>query len=429
MIRIEKIEIVEFRGIRKLTLSLDRKNFGIAGPNGTGKSGIVDAIEFALTGNITRLGGAGTAEISVRAHAPHVDSAKNPEKAVVRLTAQVPNLGKPLLIERSVKAASTPTLTPDNEQTRAVLAQLETHPEFALSRREIVKYILTPAGERSKDVQILLRLDQIEKTRASLQRIANDTRKEHTRAQADDARARSGFFQHVGTQTTKKADLLAAVNERRALLNLENLADLTPEISIKEGVVAGSGKRQIRARLSKASTLAELASYREYAKTFESESLKANTDDVASLMAKLTADPTILKGFRQKVLVEQGLELIDDEACPLCDAAWDLDELKVHLQEKLNKATAATAVLLKLGEAIEPITTNLENVAIAARKVVQACEHVDPKIDSKTLSDFASACDTDRVIFEKLETDPSLIPDATAALKRLINPIPIAAKM
>ncbi|HZL31582.1 MAG TPA: ATP-binding protein [Pseudolabrys sp.] len=55
MIRIETIEIVEFHGIRNLTLSLNKKNFGICGPNGTGKSGVVDAIEFALTGNITRL--------------------------------------------------------------------------------------------------------------------------------------------------------------------------------------------------------------------------------------------------------------------------------------------------------------------------------------------------------------------------------------
>ena len=47
MIQIEKIEIVEFRGIRNLTLDLKRKSFGIAGPNGTGKSGVVDAIEFA----------------------------------------------------------------------------------------------------------------------------------------------------------------------------------------------------------------------------------------------------------------------------------------------------------------------------------------------------------------------------------------------
>ena len=57
MIRLESIEIEEFRGIKKLQIDLRRKNFGICGPNGTGKSGVVDFIEFALTGNITRLSG------------------------------------------------------------------------------------------------------------------------------------------------------------------------------------------------------------------------------------------------------------------------------------------------------------------------------------------------------------------------------------
>ena len=48
MIRIEKISVHEFRGIRDLTLDLKGQNFAACGPNGTGKSGIVDAIEFAL---------------------------------------------------------------------------------------------------------------------------------------------------------------------------------------------------------------------------------------------------------------------------------------------------------------------------------------------------------------------------------------------
>ena len=55
MIQIEAIRIREFRGIRELKLKLDRKNFGICGPNGTGKSGVVDTIEFPLNGNISRL--------------------------------------------------------------------------------------------------------------------------------------------------------------------------------------------------------------------------------------------------------------------------------------------------------------------------------------------------------------------------------------
>jgi predicted ATP-dependent endonuclease of OLD family len=85
MIRIEKIHIHEFRGIRELILDLKGQNFAACGPNGTGKSGIVDAIEFALSGNISRLSGAGTGGLSVKAHGPHVDSRNKPEVAFVTL--------------------------------------------------------------------------------------------------------------------------------------------------------------------------------------------------------------------------------------------------------------------------------------------------------------------------------------------------------
>ena len=43
MIRIETVRIHEFRGIRDITLNFAGVNFAACGPNGTGKSGIVDA--------------------------------------------------------------------------------------------------------------------------------------------------------------------------------------------------------------------------------------------------------------------------------------------------------------------------------------------------------------------------------------------------
>ena len=75
MIRAKSITVNEFRGIRNITLNLDGKNFAVCGPNGTGKSGIVDALEFALTGNISRLSGSGTGGLSVKEHGPQIGRA------------------------------------------------------------------------------------------------------------------------------------------------------------------------------------------------------------------------------------------------------------------------------------------------------------------------------------------------------------------
>ena len=143
MIRIKSIHIEEFRGVRKLDLDLAEKNFGICGPNGTGKSGVVDAIEFCLTGDVTRLSGQGTGDLSVKSHAPHVDQRTHPEKARVTITANISSLGKTVKINRSVKNPKKVEITPDDEDIKNVIAVLEQHPEFALSRREIVTKLFT----------------------------------------------------------------------------------------------------------------------------------------------------------------------------------------------------------------------------------------------------------------------------------------------
>jgi DNA repair exonuclease SbcCD ATPase subunit len=101
MIRVRTIQIREFRGIRDLQLDLGARSFGICGPNGTGRSGVVDAIEFCLTGDVTRLSGHGTAGLSVKSHGPHVDLRTHPERASVTISAEIPSLNKAVKIHRS----------------------------------------------------------------------------------------------------------------------------------------------------------------------------------------------------------------------------------------------------------------------------------------------------------------------------------------
>ena len=86
MILIQSITIREFRGIRELTVNPSGKSFVVSEPNGSGKSGVVDAIQFGLTGDISRLSGKGTAGLSVQRHGPHLDKRDDPEAAEVSLT-------------------------------------------------------------------------------------------------------------------------------------------------------------------------------------------------------------------------------------------------------------------------------------------------------------------------------------------------------
>ena len=77
-----ELEIHNFRGIRSLSIKPEGKNFLIYGPNGSGKSAVVDALDFLLTGQISRMMGKGTKGITLKKHGHHVDY--SPEDADVK---------------------------------------------------------------------------------------------------------------------------------------------------------------------------------------------------------------------------------------------------------------------------------------------------------------------------------------------------------
>lgn len=139
MISVESITIKEFRGIRDLNLDFKGGNFAICGPNGTGKSGVVDALEFALTGSVSRLSGEGKGDVSLKQHGPHVDRRNDPDKARVMVKVTIPSLSKTVTIERSLKNPGAAQVTPGDPAVLEVLRQVKAHPEIVLSRRELIR--------------------------------------------------------------------------------------------------------------------------------------------------------------------------------------------------------------------------------------------------------------------------------------------------
>jgi DNA repair exonuclease SbcCD ATPase subunit len=162
MIQLEHLHIEEFRGIRAIDLPLDSKSFVVHGPNGSGKSGVVDAIDFALTGNIGRLVGSGTGGVTLARHGPHVHKRDNPAAAIVALTLKDVESGATAVLTRTIADPSNFTLEPDSPAMRDAVAQAQAHPELTLSRREIIKYVVSKPADRAQEVQALLKLDRLD---------------------------------------------------------------------------------------------------------------------------------------------------------------------------------------------------------------------------------------------------------------------------
>ena len=385
MIQIESVHIEEFRGIRDLTLTMNRGSFVVSGPNGSGKSGVVDAIQFALTGEIGRLRGAGTGDLNIAEHGPHVEKRSDPEAASVRLEVYIPHLKKSATITRSIKKCKQPVITPNDESIRAVFANLALHPEVTLSRREIIKFILAEATQRSRDVQTLLKLDDIDQMRATLKTTENKLNSEYQAARTQSESSQESLKRHLDLPSLNSEDVLVVVNKRRSLLGLQTIAELKKDTELSEGLA--SGETQDASSLTKETALKDIKAL---ADAVESGSESATEENIRGLLqnvAKLDDDPSLLTLMKRNSFYQTGLEMVDNSNCPLCDSDWDIIELRAHLSERLEKSKYAKAARDQIVESGQKVSTEI----IRLRSLIDSITKLPevPLESSKSLSQWS----------------------------------------
>jgi len=357
MIQIESIQIEEFRGIRGLVLTMNRGSFVISGPNGSGKSGVVDAIQFALTGEVGRLKGAGTGDLTLAEHAPHVEKRSDPEASRVTLNAYIPHLKKTTSITRTVKKPKHPQITPDEPEIRAVFAEVAEHPETTLSRREIIKFILTEATQRSRDVQTLLKLDDIDQTRATLKTTENKLLNEQATAKALADTAEESLKRHLDLPVLKSDDLLSVINKRRKILGLDLISKLEKDTDVAEGLSQKGAK--VEGGTTKESALADIKALSDAAARGIETTSQPAVKGILQNIAVLQADGDVLQLMRRAAFFQTGLDLVDGPRCPLCDVDWDMDKLRAHLKAKLEKSREARALRDRLFENAQTISAEI----------------------------------------------------------------------
>jgi hypothetical protein len=386
MIRLDKITISKFRGIIELELDPKGENFAACGPNGTGKSGIVDAIEFALTGNLSRLSGRGTKELSVKQHGPHVDFVKKPEEAWVKLDVTIPSLGKKASITRTVKAVNAPTIEPADADVLAAFADVKLHPEFVLSRRELIRYIIAEPGDRSDEVQALLRLSDVEKLRGVLNKINNACAKEVAPAERAEKAATQQLLDALGIEKLGKAAVLGAVNPKRAVLGLPPLDDLTATTDLADGLKAeAEGAVQ---KVPKAQAAADLVTLRAALATLGGEEVKTRRAKVAEMTAALSGDADAANEVKRETLLKTALDLYDDEQCPVCDTPQSPAHFAAHLKGKLDHLTDVAQQRKTLEAEIAPLVEAITAAGTAIRTVLPYGAMFEPKLELKALADY-----------------------------------------
>lgn len=376
MIKIVSAHIEEFRGIRKLDIDLDGKTFAVSGPNGSGKSGVIDAIEFGLTGQIGRLTGRGTKGLSIGDHAPHVDRINFPDAAFVELELTFPTLGKSAKLTRSVSAPKKPKIEPNDAAIVEILHDVASHPEITLARREILKFILVEPTERSKEIQAILKIDDLGQTRSVLNTAFGKLNRAATAAEKDTKNKRDTLLQHLGLSSLSASDVMGAVNPKRQLLGLPVLDEVTAETKLDQGLAEPSSEQP----LNTAAALIELTKLKDAIDGLPTLETPAATR-LLDHIKKLENDPQLLIALHQRALVAQGLKLVDGPECPMCDHEWpDEAHLLAHLHAKQEKSKTAGEVQQNLMDdagALSSEVANLKALLLEAHRIAKAEKAAD----------------------------------------------------
>lgn len=440
MIQIESISIKEFRGIKDLTLNMFKKNFAVCGPNGTGKSGIIDAIEFALTGTISRLAGEGTGNISVKEHAPHVDSRDNPAKASVELKFFIPSLNKSATILRNVKNLNKPEIHPNSAEVNAILTNISEHPEFVLTRRELMKYVLATPGKRSEEVQSLLRLDKIESIRGILNKIFNATEKQTSQLEKIRNMAGKELADALGIVTLSSSDILKSINKRRVILGLPKIERLEVDTSLKDGIATILPEKNAT-KIIKNQAIADLNEVKINITKISNDDFKQKCISIILFINELQSNKFGIKNITKENLFNIALSEFNNDQCPVCDTKWEPVKFKSLLLEKIETLKDAKLKRIQLETELKPVIELLESTQYSIEQLAKYGIKFSPPIScefffnyikylSSVITRIRDVTNFSEVIFalKEVQTYPQNVSELIIEFEKAILDLPDPSK-
>ena len=364
-----ELEIHNTRGIRDLTLKPNGNNFVIWGSNGSGKSAVVDAIDFLLTGRITRLTGRGTGNITLEKHGHHIDS--EPEKATVRAVLQVADIEDPIEITRCLAYPNVLDCTEAAKPHFEKISTLARRGQHALTRREILKYITAEGSTRAQEIQALLNITEVESVRKSLVKVHNEQKKEVDAALRNLSTAQGAVSATIQRTDYNSETVLEVINQNRAIIGAVPIEELQSS-ELKSNIqlpTAVSDERPINVTLLEAdiSNLLNVL-------TEKNQNEVADFDDqLRSTISLFRADPVLLRAYLHHQLISQGILLIDHSGqCPLCDTPWEEGELEKYLRQKLSSAQVASEYQERIKKSVAALNNRITTTLASLKKIIAA---------------------------------------------------------
>ena len=213
--KIFELEISNIRGIRHFQHDFQGKNAIILGANGTGKSSVLDAIDFLLTGNMSRLMGEGTGSITLKKHGINQNNVNQPTQGYVKASVLLHGRAQPFFIERYISDSDTLICLEGDSRLFDELSRLASQGQHMLTRRQMLKFITVKPKDRADLIQSLMNLEEIGATRANLVSVHNVLKNNRDRANESLEFSQNNVATILGLDRYHSSELLRTINDCR----------------------------------------------------------------------------------------------------------------------------------------------------------------------------------------------------------------------
>ena len=395
VVKIKTINIHAFRGIPDLELQLDGKNLLLRGENGTGKSSIVEAIEFFFTGKIFHL--EGTRGLSLQRHGPHVNFEANDVNVEL-----IFNPGS-VSLNRTFESSSLPP-----EQFKDYF-QITQKGAFILRRSQILTFIMSNPADRFRAIGSIIGIEPLDAIELEMMRVRDNLKGEIDSKEDKIDGLTSDLSTIIGKDITKVEDVLPALNE------MLQEADL-PLIKSLEDV--DKHAEEMLKTVKKAESIDRIGVFNEVLETTKTELIALEVigelNDFNNKVKHLLQEDIRLD-LSVADLLESGRKVIEEEEmdiCPLCEHKIDRGRLLAKIDNRLE-------TLRNLSEKASEIRTMYVPLKNKLNQIADKVDAIISKIES-----FPELADEKSKLIEKIAFLKEFVPHITSA-KNLKDVIPV----
>ncbi len=344
-IKIKAINIQAFRGIPDLELELNEKSLLLRGENGTGKSSLVDAIEFFFTGKISHL--EGVQGLSLRHHAPHVNFAAEDVNIEMKFNHDNISLNR------------TFTSLPSIPKQLKDYLQITQKGTFILRRLQILAFIMSKPADRFRAIGSIIGIEQLDEIELRMMRLRDDLKGEIESKNDEIDRLLKELSTIIGKDVTTDENILPALNEKLGEAKL-------PLIESFENV--DKHAKEMLKTVRKADSIDQFRVLNDILEEIKIAPLDEKiVNELNSLNNKIKQ--LLQEDIRLELsvvnLLESGRKVIEVEVmdfCPLCEQEIDRSSLLARIDNRLRTLRDLSDMASEIRTLSVPVISNLQQV-------------------------------------------------------------------